>query len=150
EQVGNRTRYPSLVLGVGNEGQTLSYTRSGAPIPIERSPRRLFEKLFVQGRPDEVAAQGEALRQGRSTLDFAGAGTERLGRTLSPADRGRLDQYFTSVRDLERRLAGAEAWEHRPKPRVAARPPEDVTDHREFARQMRVMFDTVKLALETD
>src|SRR5438045_198181 len=48
EQIGNRTRYPSLVLGVGNEGQTLSYTRSGAPIPIERSPRKLFEKLFVQ------------------------------------------------------------------------------------------------------
>ena len=150
EQIGNRTRYPSLVLGVGNEGQTLSYTRSGAPIPIERSPRKLFEKLFVQGKPAEVAAQVEALRQGRSTLDFVGDQAKRLNQTLSPADRQRMDQYLTSVRDLEQRLASAEEWEHKPKPKVTATPPEDVKDHREFARQTKVMFDVIKLALETD
>jgi hypothetical protein len=150
EQIGNRTRYPSLVLGVGNEGQTLSYTRSGAPIPIEKSPKRLFERLFVQGRPQEVAARVEELRQGRSTLDFVGDQARRLNGTLGPADRQRLDQYLTSVRELEGRLAGAEEWEHRPKPRVTAQPPVDVTDHREFARQTQVMFDVVKLALETD
>ena len=150
EQIGNRTRYPSLVLGVGNEGQTLSYTRSGAPIPIERSPRKLFEKLFVQGKPAEVAAQVEALRQGRSTLDFVGDQAKRLNQTLSPADRQRMDQYLTSVRDLEQRLASAEEWEHKPKPKVTAAPPDDVKDHREFARQTKVMFDVIKLALETD
>ena len=150
EQIGNRTRYPSMVLGVGNEGQTLSYTRSGAPIPIERSPRKLFEKLFVQGKPSEVAANVEALRQGRSTLDFVGDQAKRLKKDLSPADRQRLEQYFASVRDLEQRLASSEAWEQKPKPKVTAKPPEDVTDHREFARQTQVMFDVVKLALETD
>jgi len=150
EQLGNRTRYPSLVLGVGNEGQTLSYTRSGAPIPIERSPRKLFEKLFVQGKPSEVAAKVEELRQGRSTLDFVGDQAKRLNGSLSPADRHRLDQYFTSVRELEQRLASAQDWEHKPKPKVAAAPPVDVTDHREFARQTQVMFDVIKLALETD
>jgi len=150
EQVGNHTRYPSLVLGAGNEGQTLSYTRSGAPIPIERSPRKLFEKLFVQGKPAEVAAQVEALRQGRSTLDFVGDQAKRLNQSVSPADRQRLDQYFSSVRDLEQRLASAEAWEYKPKPKVVAAPPEDVKDGREFARQMQVMFDVIKLALETD
>jgi hypothetical protein len=51
EQIGNETRYPSLVLAMSNEGSTLSYTRSGAPIPSERSPRKLFEKLFHQGKP---------------------------------------------------------------------------------------------------
>ncbi|HEY3789701.1 MAG TPA: DUF1552 domain-containing protein [Urbifossiella sp.] len=150
EQIGNRTRYPSLVLGVGNEGQTLSYTRSGAPIPIERSPRKLFEKLFVQGKPSEVAANVEAIRQGRSTLDFVGEQAKRLNQSLSPADRQRLDQYFSSVRDLEQRLASAEDWEKKPKPKVSAAPPEDVTDHREFARQTQVMFDVIRLALETD
>ena len=150
EQVGNRTRYPSLVLGVGQEGQTLSYTRSGAPIPIERSPKRLFEKLFVQGKPGEVAARVEEIRQGRSTLDFVGDQARRLNGTLGPADRQRLDQYFTSVRELERRLASAEDWEHRPKPTVSATPPVDVTDAKEFARQTAIMFDVVKLALETD
>ena len=150
EQLGNRTRYPSLVLHVGNEGQTLSYTRSGAPIPPERKARKLFEKLFVQGKPAEVAAAVEALRQGRSTLDFVADQSKRLGKALPPADRERLDQYFTAVRDLEQRLHSAEEWEHKPKPKVAAPPPTDIEDAKEFARQTRVMFDVIKLALETD
>src|SRR6186713_1820705 len=71
EQVGDQTRYPSLVLAMSNEGNaTLSYTRSGAPIPSERSPKKLFQRLFVQGKPEEVAANIEALQEGRSLLDF--------------------------------------------------------------------------------
>jgi hypothetical protein len=150
EQFGNRTRYPSLVLGCGNEGQTLSYTRSGAPIPIERSPRKLFEKLFIQGKPAEVAAKVEEIRQGRSTLDFVGDQAKRLNGSLSPADKQRLEQYMTSVRELEQRLASAEDWEQKPKPKTTAKPPEDEKDHREFARQTQIMFDVIKLALETD
>jgi hypothetical protein len=150
EQIGNRTRFPTLVLGCGNEGQTLSYTRSGAPIPIERSPRRLFEKLFIQGKPEEVAAKLEALRQGRSTLDFVGDQAKRLNQSLSPADRQRLDQYFSSVRDLEQRLASSAEWEKKPRPKVADAPPQDVTDGREFARQMKVLFEVIRLALVTD
>jgi len=150
EELGNRTRYPSLVLHVGGEGQTLSYTRSGAPIPPERSARKLFEKLFVQGKPDEVAAAVEALRQGRSTLDFVGDQSKRLSGSLPADDRRRLDQYFTAVRDLESRLHSAEEWEHKPKPKVNVPPPTDIDDVREFARKTRVMFDVVKLALETD
>ena len=150
EQFGNRTRYPSLVLGVGNEGQTLSYTRSGAPIPIEKSPRKLFERLFVQGKPAEVAAKVEEIKQGRSTLDFVGDQAKRLNGSLSAADRARLDQYLTSVRELEQRLASAEDWEQKPKPKTDAKPPEDEKDGREFARQTAIMFDVIKLALETD
>ena len=72
ERVGNHTRYPSLVLAMSSEGQTLSYTRSGAPIPAEKSPKKLFQKLFIQGNPKEVAANVEAIKQGRSLLDFVG------------------------------------------------------------------------------
>ena len=150
EQIGNKTRYPSLVLGVGNEGQTLSYTRSGAPIPIERSPRKLFERLFVQGKPAEVKAKLEELRLGRSTLDFVSEEAKRLDKSVSPADRKRLDQYYTSVRELEARFASSEAWEHKPKPKVTALPPDDEKDGREFVKQMQIMFDVIKLALETD
>ena len=150
ELIGDRTRYPSLVLGVGTEGGTLSYTRSGAPIPSERSPRKLFEKLFIQGNPAEVAATVEALRQGRSTLDFVGDQSKRLSRSLPSADQRRLDQYFTSVRDLEQRLQSAESWEHKPKPKVSVPPPQDLDDAREFARKTRILFDVIKLALETD
>ena len=91
EQIGNRTRYPSLVLAM-SEGATLSYTRSGAPIPSERAQKTLPE-AFVQGKPEEVAANVEALKQGRSMLDFVGEQSKRLNRSLSKGDRQRMDQY---------------------------------------------------------
>ena len=150
ERVGDQTRFPSLVLHVGNEGQTLSYTRSGAPIPAERSPNKLFKKLFMQGKPEEVAATVEALRQDRSMLDFVAEQSRRLNRSLPKSDQHRLDQYFSSVRELEKRLHSAEGWEHRPRPRVNAKPPEDIDDHREFVRKTELTFGVIKLALETD
>jgi hypothetical protein len=151
EWIGDQTRYPSLVLAMSNEGSpTLSFTRSGAPIPAERSPNRLFRKLFLQGRPEEVEASVEALRQDRSLLDFVGEQSRRLEPSLSQADRRRMDQYYTSVRELERRLGKAEAWEHRPRPQVGAEPPNDIEDAREFVRRTRLMFDVMRLALETD
>ncbi len=151
ERMGSHTRFPSLVLAMSSEGnQTLSFTRSGAPIPAERSPNRLFRRLFLQGRADEIAATVEALRQERSMLDFVAEQTRRLNRALSRADQQRLDQYLTSVRELEQRLRSMEQWEHRPRPRVDAQPPQDIDDAREFVRKTRLMLDVVKLALETD
>jgi hypothetical protein len=150
ELVGNHTRFPSLVLANTTEGMTLSYTRSGAPIPSERSPKKLFHKLFVQGKPEEVAASVEALKQGRSLLDFVGEQSRRLQRALSKGDQQRMDQYFTAVRDLEQRLAAAESWEYKPKPVVAAQPPEDIDEPKAFVQRTRLFFDVMKLALETD
>ena len=54
------------------------------------------------------------------------------------------------MRELEQRLHSAEEWEHKPKPKITATPPTDIEDIKEFARQSRVMFDVIKLALETD
>jgi hypothetical protein len=150
ELIGNRTRYPSLVLAVSGENPTLSYTRSGAPIPAEKSPKKLFQKLFVQGKPEEVEANIEALRQGRSMLDFVGDQSKRLNKSLSAADQRRMDQYFTSVRELEQRLASSQEWEKKPKPHVEAKPPDDIEDAREFVKRTKLTFDVVKLALETD
>jgi len=151
EQIGSETRFPSLSLAVSNEGgPTLSYTRSGAPIPPDKSPRQLFKKLFMQGTPEEVAASVEALRQGRSMLDFVGDQARRLNRSLTKDDQQRVDRYFTSVRELERRLHGSEAWEFKPKPKVDAKQPEDIDDAREFVRRTEITLDVVKLALETD
>ncbi|MCC7421727.1 MAG: DUF1552 domain-containing protein [Planctomycetaceae bacterium] len=151
ERIGNRTRYPSLVLANSNEsGSTLSYTRSGAPLAAERSPKKLFQKLFVQGNPEEVAANVEALRQGQSMLDFVGEQSKRLNRSLSRADQQRMDQYLTSVRELEQRLKSSEAWEHKPKPVVDAKPPEDIDDAKAFVQRTKLFFDVIRLALETD
>jgi hypothetical protein len=150
ELVGNHTRYPSLALAVSNENPTLSFTRSGAPIPAEKSPRKLFEKLFVQGKASEIEARVESLRQGRSMLDFVGEQSKRLSRSLSPTDQRRMDQYFSSVRELEKRLHSAQEWENRPRPKVNAKPPEDIQDARQFVEKTRLTFDVIRLALETD
>ena len=151
EHIGNETRFPSLSLACSNEGgPTLSFTRSGAPVAPDKSPRKLFEKLFVQGSAKEIEANVEALRQGRSMLDFVGDESKRLSKTLSKGDQQRLDQYFTSVRELEHRMTAAEAWEYKPKPVVKAKPPEDIEDAKEFVQRTRLTLDVVKLALEND
>ncbi len=151
EHIGVATRYPSLPLAMVSDGSpTLSYTRSGAPIPAEKSPRKLFQKLFVQGKASEVEANVEALRQGRSMLDFVGEQSKRLNQMLSKADQQRMDEYYTSVRELEKRLHSSEEWEYKPKPVVKAEPPNDIDDAREFVAKTRLMFDVIKLALETD
>lgn len=151
EHIGSETRYPSLTLAMSSEGgQTLSFTRSGSTISAERSPRKLFEKLFVQGKASEVEARVEALRQGQSTLDFVAGQAKRLQRSLSKNDQEKVDQYFTSVRDLEQRLHNSEAWEYKPKPVVDAKAPEDIEDAKEFVKRTSMMFDVIKLALQTD
>ncbi len=150
ESLGNATRFSSLVLAMTGESRTLSYTRSGAAIPADQSPRKVFEKLFLQGKPSEVEERLESLRQGRSTLDFVGDESKRLQAKLGKADQQRVDEYFTSVRELERRLHAAQEWETRPKPKVDAQPPVDITDSMAFAARTKQMFDVMKLALETD
>jgi hypothetical protein len=79
--------------------------------------------MFLQGTPQETGEKIEALRTGRSVLDFVATGARRLDKTLPAGDRERLDQYFTSVRELEDRLQRAEVWEKRRRPRPKAPPP---------------------------
>jgi len=150
EYIGSETRYPSLTIAMSNESPTLSFTRSGAPIPAEQSPRSLFEKLFLQGKPSEIEARVESLKQGRSMLDFVGEQSQRLNGYLSQSDRRRMEQYFTSVRELERRMQSAQEWQRTPKPKVDAQPPVDNTDRNAFVERSDTLFDVMKLALETD
>ncbi|MCA8987683.1 MAG: DUF1552 domain-containing protein, partial [Planctomycetaceae bacterium] len=150
ERLGDQTRFSSLTLCNTSGNATLSFTSNGAPIPSESRPSQLFQKLFVQGNPAETEASVEALKQGRSLLDFVGDQSRRLNRTLPKSDQQRVDQYFTAVRDLEQRLASAEQWQYRPKPEVDVPPPQDITDSRQFVAQTKLMFDLIKLALETD
>ncbi len=151
EQIGVATRYPSLPLAMVSDGSpTLSFTRSGAPIPAEKSPHKLFQKLFVQGKASEVEANVEALRQGRSMLDFVSDQSKRLNNVLSKNDQHRLDEYYTSVRELEKRMQSSEAWEYKAKPVVKAEAPKDIDDNKEFVAKTRLMFDVMKLAIETD
>ena len=83
-------------------------------------------------------------------LDFVSDQSKRLNRSLSPADQRRMDQYYSSVRELEQRLHSSEEWEYKPKPQVEAKAPDDIDDAKAFVQKTRLMFDVIKLALETD
>ena len=70
----------------------------------------MFAKLFLEGRPDQVEAQARRLADGQSVLDAVRDQSRRLQRYVGTADREKLDEYFTSIRELEQRLAQAEFW----------------------------------------
>src|SRR3954466_2777285 len=133
ERIGHLTRFPSLTLGVNvQRGQrSLSWTPSGALIPCEEKPSEVFKRMFMQGTPAEVDAQVRKLTLGQSILDSVADQAKDLQRSVSPRDRDRLDQYFTSVRELERRMEMSKDWEHKPKPSVTASCPLDPASPKE-------------------
>jgi hypothetical protein len=129
---------------------TLSWTAGGVAIPSESSPAKLFQRLFLNGSPDEVAGQVHQLRTGRSILDTVLGQANRLHKSLDSGDRDKLDQYMTAVRDVENRLQSAEDWVHRPKPTVAVKPPIDNPNEADLMGRTRLLFDLIQLAFETD
>jgi hypothetical protein len=148
ERIGTQTRFPSLCLA--GEGFSLSWTRSGALVPSEWSPSRVFAKLFIEGKPDEVAAQSRRLRDGQSILDTVGEQANKLRSDASAADRDKLDEYFTSVRELEQRLAKSEEWAKKLKPKVDAKQPQDIPNPGDLIGRTRLLFDLTHLAIQTD
>ena len=148
EKIGLETRHPFLSLS--GEGFGLSWTRSGALVPSEWSPSRVFAKLFIEGRPDEVAAQARRLKDGQSILDAVGEQAKGLKSDLGTGDRDKLDEYFTSVRELEQRLAKTAEWAKKPKPKVEAKPPQDINNSGDLIGRTKLLFDLTHLALQTD
>jgi hypothetical protein len=148
EQIYGQTRFPTLPLSC--EGSGLSWTKSGAPVPTESWPSSVFAKLFLEGRPEEVQAQSRRLADGQSVLDAVRDQAKKLERVLGPADREKLDEYFTSIRELEQRLAQAEAWSKKPKPKVDAKPPVNIQNSADLVGKTRLWFDLIHLALQTD
>src|SRR3954454_2109763 len=143
-----QTRYASLPLSC--EGFGLAWTRSGAPVPTESWPSGVFAKLFIEGRPDEVAAQKRRLQDGQSILDTVREQAEDARAAAGARDRDKLDEYFTSVRELEQRLAQNEEWAKKPKPKVSAPQSQDVRNSTDLIAKTRVWFDLIHLALQTD
>ncbi len=152
ERVGHLTRFPSLTLGVNvKEGvRSLSITRSGAMIPCENKASELFRKLFVQGSPEQISQQLVKLQRGESILDAIAGQAQSLDRISNIRDRDRIDQYFTSVRDLENRMLMSRAWEDIPRPHVNQSQPVDPPRREDYMTSVKLMYDMTRLALETD
>src|SRR5689334_19945441 len=104
ERIGNQTRFPSLTLAVNGAARSLSWTGTGVAIPPEERASGVFNQLFLQGTQEEIQAQIRNLDTGKSILDVVADQARDLQRNVGARDRSRLDQYFSSVRDLEHRL----------------------------------------------
>src|SRR5213078_306005 len=152
ERIGHLTRFPSLTLGVNvQRGQrSLSWTGSGVLIPCEEKAADVFRRMFIQGTKAETEAQMKKLELGRSILDAVAGQAKELQRTVGARDRDRLDQYFTSVRDLEQRMQMSREWERKPKPKVSSPIPLDPADPKAYMEKVKLMYDMARLAFETD
>lgn len=145
--VGGHTRYSSLVIG----GGMLSWNRKGVQVPSEDQAGRVFKQLFIDGTPEEIAAQIKRIKFGKSVLDGVREQAKSLALSLSPADRTRLDLMLTSIREAEQRLQQDEEWVLKPKPKVSVKPyvDNDAISKRMLDREQR-WFELVHLALQTD
>jgi hypothetical protein len=146
-RLGGQTRFPSLILGGGDQ----SWNRKGIRVPSEGSAVRVFKQLFIAGTPAEVAREIERIETGMSILDGVRDQAKTLAQKLGPADRDRLDLMLTSIREAEGRLQQDQAWVKKPKPKVDVKPFTDDygTGPRMLLRE-RQWFDLVHLALQTD
>lgn len=159
--VGHLTRFPSIELacdaarksGNCDSGYScayqfnLSWASPSLPMTPEANPRFAFERLFGSGAHGERAKSlRQRLEQQRSILDFVLDDTRALGGELGSRDRIKLDEYLTSVREIERRIQAAERFRETPDPALDAPPGIPAS----FLEHVQLMYDLMFLAFQTD
>ena len=149
-------RQPSLVLsidaGVGflSRTGTISYNIEGKPIPAENNPRRVFDRLF-RGDRSSLATQRDQLKNRVRLVDAVLENTRALNRQLGQSDREKMDQYLTSLNEIESRLIASEKWIDIPlKTQDYSHLDLDVTSEGEPRDYYRNMFDLIALAFDAD
>ncbi len=163
EAVGRETRFRSLSLGIrrgtgfGNpQDNTLSWSKSGTPIPAENRPHILFDKLFRPDTPESLAQREAEFARRTSILDSVREEAKRMENSLGKVDQEKLDEYLTGIRDLEASMQEEKDWLYKPKPQVEGI---DFGDEQgldpergklDYSRYQRRMFDVITLALQTD
>jgi hypothetical protein len=159
-RVGHLTRFPSLELtcdairksGSCDSGYScayqynLSWSSPSTPVAPEANPRLVFERLFGAGSPGERGRHlKQRQQQQRSILDFVLDDARAIQKNLTARDHEKLDEYLTSVRDLEKRIEQAERFE---APDPAIKTPDGIPAS--FQEHIRMMFDMLLLAFQTD
>ncbi|MEC7863357.1 MAG: DUF1552 domain-containing protein [Verrucomicrobiota bacterium] len=147
---GPDTRFPSLELS--NQGHRLAVSADGVQLPAEKNPAVVFKELFTEPEGG-IDKQRRKLNRRESMLDLVLDDANALLNKLGKEDRGRLDQYFTAVREVEIRTRRAESWLETPRPKIDSSitsklnrnvPLEKLGDY------LRTMYDIIVLAFETD
>lgn len=158
KRVGNQTRLPSLELGIDrgrnaggcDSGYSCAYSTNvswkspNTPTAKEVNPKLAFERLF--GKAEDAAVQQRRNRYRKSVLDFVSTDAKRLQGRLGGADRQKLDEYYTSVREIEQRIDRANHLAPAEIPEMEL--PEGVP--KELAEHLRLMYDILILAFQTD
>ena len=147
-KIGQHTRFDTLALSAGRN--IFSWTDSGTQVPAESKMANVYARLFLDEGKDAIEKVVQGIGHGKSIMDLAQRQANSLKPKLSQADRDKLDEYFESVRETERRLVKSEGWVHTPKPKVTAPAPKDPTSGAEIVTQLRNVCDMTHLAFQTD
>jgi Protein of unknown function (DUF1552) len=159
-EVGRDTRFASLEMGIEDarqsgdcdSGYSCAYTNNLAwrsdsqPLPPVLNPRDLFERLFGKGPALDPESRAREAKYRRSILDFVTADTKKLERDLGPTDRRKLDEYLSSIREVERQLEKAEGDNTQIDPHMDK--PYGVPA--DFAEHFRLMTDMATIAFQAD
>lgn len=149
EFIGSRTRFPALTIGSADGlhgGCQMSWTRTGTRVPPIPGPRELFRALFIDDSTSAKKKAADRIRLQGSILDAVLGDAKSLQRRLNKTDNEKLDEYFTSVRDVETKLALDEQWQKVPKPKA----PIDEPRNQGLAQDLPMIYDLIVLALQTD
>ena len=149
EEIGHQTRFPSLT--VGSEGGIhggcqIAWTKSGVRVPPVTNPAELFDRLFVSDSEQRRARREQDNRVQASILDSVREEAKRLSGQVNQEDKDKLDEYFTSVRDVEKRLELRQRWTNHPKPAAPFGKPAN----RNAVDDLPLMYELIALALHTD
>ncbi|MDB6004892.1 MAG: hypothetical protein JWR15_1879 [Prosthecobacter sp.] len=150
EITAQHTRYPSLEVAITQE--SLAWTADGVRLPAMRRCSEIFASMFAEPKGG-IAAQRRALRRKGSVLDDNLAEVRRLEKKMGSEDKGRMDQYLTSVREAEIRTRRADAWLDTPLPVISdtdrSRVNRDIADTK-AGDYFRTVYDLMVLAFQTD
>lgn len=149
ESVAGATRFPSLTVGSEDGlhgGCLMSWTRSGTRVPPIPTPRQLFEKLFVSTNSKDLSRALDRMALQGSILDSVHGDAKSLQKHLGKRDQEKLEEYFTSVRDVEKQIEVSKRWLSVPKPTSSIPAPTNT----DFVSDLPVLYDLIALALQTD
>lgn len=149
DDLGKQTRFPSLTVGSESGlhgGCQLSWTRSGVRVPPITNPEELFDRLFTT---ESRQRQKEMVKENglqSSILDAIHEEAKGLAKKVNREDQEKLDEYFTSIRDVEKRLELRRKWADQPKPEAPFARPVNVNT----VLDLPVLYELIALALQTD
>ena len=160
QELGKETQLTSLELGIESNAMlgtcdggsscaytnTISWRNPTTPLPVERDPRAVFERLFGTSGSTDTAARLARLERDRTIIDAVSGELKRLEQTLGTGDRIKVSEYIDSVRDVERRIQTAESQSGRELPLVDE--PAGIPD--DFATHAKLQMDLLALAYQTD